>query len=480
MLLAGVIRKWRGRWHEAALVVGIAVGYTLYLFASQYQNLYYDAELYWKLGHRFYQDGHFSLLAYDDSLRGYAYPLLNFVSLAVRKALHLPAVVVVKVLNAAMAGLLFGLVGPRVWQAATGAGQPPAIARRLVWAGLVFIFWRDYFNFSLSDFPALLALAVALWQVQRRRVSGVALAGMALALALNIRPIYLVAVPPVLALALLGHTRSEWLRRLAVLALGAGLVLTPQWLINRRHFGANTPLVLSRSKELLIHNLYLKQLKWGLLYRKYETSVGRELPTGQILFLDEQGRAVLQAEQVDQFESASQYLRTVAHYPGVLARTYAWHLFSGLDISHPTPYLRRWAPAPWLAALNYSLWFWAALVVIGGGWPTRRQALMLAALLLSCLAVLPLAMEVRFLLPLHLLLLALVAFGAVPGWAMASRARLIIVGVSYVVFLPTCFHLSARVLRTIEPRFEAYLLPASGIVGSTQSASDIQGKVKAQ
>ena len=444
------------------MALGIGAVYALYLLTSEYHNLYYDAELYWQSGHRFYHNGHFSLLAYDDSLRGYSYPLLNFASLAVRKALHLPAVTVVKVLNAAMAGWLFGWVGPRLWQVSTGATRPLSLASRVVWAGLGFVFWRDYFNFSLSDFPALLALAAALWQAQRRSAWGAALAGLALALAFNIRPVYLVAVPPAVVLVLLGQTRSKWLPRLVVFGLAAGLVLTPQWLINRRHFGASTPLVLSQSKELHIHNLYLKQLKWGLLYRKYETSVGGALPTGQVLFLDKQGQAVLQAEQVAQFASAGQYLRTAARYPGVIAQAYGWHLFGGLDISHPTPYLHRWAPSPWLLALNYSLWFWAALVVIGAGWPTRRQALVLAALLLPCMAVLPMSMEVRFLLPLHLLILAVVAFGPWPAWATASKRRVTVVGLTYGLFLLVCFSLSARITRVVEPRFQAYLLPSAG------------------
>ena len=457
MLLAGVIRKWRGRWHEAALVVGIAAGYTLYLFASQYQNLYYDAELYWKLGHRFYQDGHFSLLAYDDSLRGYAYPLLNFVSLAVRKALHLPAVVVVKVLNAAMAGLLFGLVGPRVWQAATGAGQPPAIARRLVWAGLVFIFWRDYFNFSLSDFPALLALAVALWLVQRPRLEAALLAGGALALALNIRPIYLASVLPVLGLfGLSSRARPAVGPRALALALGAALVLAPQFFINQRHFQVASPLVLSQSKALGIHSLYLQKLKWGLLHEKYESSVGHELPTGQLLFLDAAGAAVLRAEGLTEISSPGQYFGLLARHPLTLAGIYARHLFAGLDISHPTPYLKRWAPSRALQLLNYALWFRAVLVALRRR-PTAREALVLAALLLPCLAVVPMSMEVRFLLPLHLLLLSLVAFGQWPEWAWRGRRKLALLLV-FGLHLAGCVGLSHRIRQDVEPRFRSYLL----------------------
>ncbi|GAA4356870.1 hypothetical protein GCM10023185_21070 [Hymenobacter saemangeumensis] len=445
------------RWEEGLLAGAITLVYLLYLLTSEYQNLYYDAENYWQLSHRFYQQGRFSLLGYDDALRGYAYPLVNFLCLVVRKALDWPAVRVVKLLNAGLAGLLFGVVGPRLWQAATDSPSLPSVARRLLWAALGFVFWRDYFSFSLSDFPAVLALGVALWQAQRSTGWAALLTGLALALALNVRPIYQISALPVLGLLLLGQPKRAWAGRLMACGLGLVFILAPQWLINRRHFGANTPLVLSQSKELNIHNLYLQKLKWGLLHLKYEASVGPGLPTGQLLFLDQAGAQVLQEEGLDDFRSPGQYLQVALRHPGPFLATYARHLFAGLDISHPTPYLRRWEPSALLSGLNYSLWFWAMLVTLGGKRPRRKAALVLAGLLLPCLAVLPMSMEVRFLLPLHLLLLALVAFGPAPVWVLRSKRRLLLVAAAYGVFLLGCFALSASITRAVEPRFQGYL-----------------------
>ena len=464
-LFAGLFRAARGRQSAAPVALAIAAGYAGYLLTSEYQNLYYDAEMYWQLGHRFYQQGRFNLLAYDDALRGYAYPLVNFGCLALRKLFNVPAVTVVKLLNAGLAGTLFGIVGPRLWQATMGQARLPTVARRLLWAGLGFVFWRDYFNFSLSDFPALLALGIALWQAQRPKWGAALVAGLALALALNVRPIYQASALPVGLLLLLGIPRRDWLVRMAVFGLGLAVVLAPQGLINRRNFGVSSPLVISQSKELNIHSLYLQKLKYGLLHLKYESSVGRELPTGQLLFLDAEGLGVLQAENIRDFTTPGQYLRVVARHPVVLGSVYARHLFAGLDISHPTPYLRRWAPSAWRNGLNYTLWFWAVLVVVGHGWPTRRQALVLAALLLPCLAVLPMSMEVRFLLPLHLLLLALVSFGPWPTQAFTTKRRLVAVGLAYGLFLMSSFALSGYITRAVEPRFQAYLLPGPVVQG---------------
>lgn len=449
-------RPW---WQEGKLAVGIALAYALYLFSTEYHNLYYDAEDYWQLGHRFVRNGRFELLGYDDAMRGYVFPLVNFLCLAVRKALDWPAVTVVKLLNAALAGLLFGVVGPRLWQASTSAPQLPSLSRQLAWAALSFVFWRDYFNFSLSDFPAVLALGAGLWLVQRPRFGAALFAGAALALAVNIRPIYLASVLPALGLLLVGvpRLRPAFSARLVGLALGAALVLAPQFLINRQHFNANTPLVLAQSKTLGIHNLYLQKLKWGLMHEKYESSVGRELPTGQLLFLDAKGAAVLHAEGSTEIDSPGQYLGLLARHPLTLAGLYARHLFAGLDISHPTPYLKRWNPSRLLQLLNYTLWFWAALVALRRR-PTARVALVLAALLLPCLAVVPMSMEVRFLLPLHLLLLALVAFGQWPAWAWQGRRKLALLLV-FGFYLMSCFGLSHSIKQAVEPRFRPYLLP---------------------
>lgn len=451
-------------WRQDALLSGaIVLGYAFYLFTSEYHQLYYDAGDYWQLGHRFYQHGHFNLLAYDDALRGYAYPLVNFACLVVRRALNLEAVTLVKLMNAALAGLLFGIVGPRLWQITTGSA-PRSVFQKLLWTGLAFVFWRDYFNFSLSDFPALTALGVGLWLVQRNQRSAVFLAGVALALSLNVRPIYLASVPAVLCLLLFQMPLPAWPRRLMLFISGAALVLAPQWLINRQHFAANSPLVLSESKTLNIHNLYLQKLKWGMLHQKYESSVGGGLPTGQLLFLNEEGWAVLHAEGVQEFASFPHYLGAVARHPAVFAKAYTRHLFAGLDISHPTPYLRRWAPSVWLQVLNYSVWFWAALVALRRQ-PSGRTTLVLAAVLLPCLAVLPMSMEVRFLMPLHLLLLALVAFGSWPGWAVQGNRGwgLLLV---YGGFVASCFALSTNIKQAVDSRFRPYVLPADAKGGA--------------
>jgi hypothetical protein len=72
------------------------------------------------------------------------------------------------------------------------------------------------------------------------------------------------------------------------------------------------------------------------------------------------------------------------------------------------------------------------------------------------------SMEVRFLLPLHLLLLALVAFGQLPGWAWRGRHRLGLLLV-FGGYLAGCVWLSGRIRHDVEPRFRPYLLGAAKV-----------------
>ncbi|MDQ2795267.1 MAG: hypothetical protein M3Y12_14845, partial [Bacteroidota bacterium] len=172
--------------------------------------------------------------------------------------------------------------------------------------------------------------------------------------------------------------------------------------------------------------------------------------------LDAAGAEMLRTEGRTEIDSPGQYLGLIVRHPLTLAGSYARHLFAGLDISHPTPYLKRWAPARLPQLLNYGLWFWAGLVALRRR-PTAREALVLAGLLLPCLAVIPMSMEVRFLLPLHLLLLALVAFGQAPAWAWRGRRKLGLLLV-FGLYLGGCLWLSHRIMQDVEPRFRPYLL----------------------
>ncbi|PJJ59898.1 hypothetical protein CLV45_1320 [Hymenobacter chitinivorans DSM 11115] len=414
----------------------------------------YDALGYWTLTERFFRAGSFHFLAYDDALRGYLLPLLNLPAKAVAHFTGAAPLTLTRLMGAAYAALLFGWAGPALWLRLFPRHRLDWLPR-LAFAGLGFLFWRDYFNFVLSDFPAVLALVLSLWLVLGRGGPGAAvLAGAGLMAAANIRPVYLLAAPAVLLLSVLHVPGPRRLGQLGGLLLGAALLGGPQLLLNQRHHHVATPLVLSRDARLPTANLYLAQLGWGLVIQKYETSLDPAFPAPRMLYTDPAGQALLQRLHTRHFTSYAQYAAATRREPLAFVALYGRHLFNGLDVQYPSPFVTRiTARSPWLAGLHYSVWFVALVVAAAGGRAVDgRSLLTVAALLLPCLAALPIAMECRFLLPLHLLLYAVACFGGAqwrPAWTALPWPRIALLMAGYAVFVLLCLRLSTQTQRQL-------------------------------
>jgi hypothetical protein len=435
--------------------------YGSYLPFSSYDALYYDANNYWELGRQYGKTGAFQFLSFSDSMRGYFFPLLLAPLAILGPHIDCSPIALMRPLGAMMAAALFGALGPALWQA-VGAPAAPGVPlfRRLVFGLLGFALWRDYFNFSLTDFPALFALATALWALLSKRSVGTALlSGVALGAAVNMRPVLLAALPFVGLLALLpgpGQIRrgDAWAQRGAVV-LSLAIVLAPQLYLNKHHFGVSTPWVLARHSNEGT-DLYLKQLSWGLQYQKYETNIGNDYPAAEMFFLDQSGAALLNAREGGQLGSKSQYLALALQHPLPMLGVWQRHLFNGLDLQYPSPYIQKVYVRTWpLAWLNYTVLF-GGLVVILSKLRRRRAGLrvwlVLAALLMPCLAAVPVAVECRFFLPLHLVLSSAIAFGAHPvrAWRAATGWRRLGWVVTYAAVVTTCFMASAHAQSSLE------------------------------
>ncbi len=436
----------------------VLLAYLIYLPNTSYWRQYYDAAAYWNFGTKYYTTGHFDFESYTTLLRGYLFPLLLSPLTQLTKSLDWTELGITQVVGAGVAAAFFGGVAPALWQAVRG-GAPVPLGRRLLFAGFGFLLWRDYFNFSLTDFPALLALAVALIGLLRGRGFGSSLlAGLALAAAVNLRPVYQAALPAVGLLALLpppGRARWWGVVRGGGLALGLALLLLPQVYINYQQIGSWSPWVLTNRPEQ--PNLFLQQLAWGLEMQKYETSVGVDYPRAEMIFKDDAGLKLLQSTGRKEFDDVGQYVRLCLSQPGTAGGVWLRHLFNGLDVQYPTPYITEVFVLTWpLAWLNYSLIGGGGLILLGRRWrrpgPSwARPALVVLALLIPCAVTLITAMECRFLLPLHLLLSAAVAFGASPRqwWRARSRWGRAGVVLSYGVVVLLCFWISAGTQRQL-------------------------------
>ncbi|MBC6698959.1 hypothetical protein [Hymenobacter sp. BT190] len=420
------------------------------------ERMPYDAGHYWELAVALKNpDTGFSLLNFRDPTRGYCAALLQLPALIVRFITHCSMPVAAKAAGLGWAALLNAWLLPALWRSVV----PGRVAggRWLLLLLLGFAFWRDHLSFSLTDIPALTLLLLALWALCRAGLGWWLLAGLSLAAACNSRPAYVAAVPAVLALAAwwsVQHSRQQRLWRWALLLLGVALVLAPQWRINQRHFGQNTPFVLARVNPADTTPLYLKQLTWGTRVLRYDTSLQQRL-----IYADSAGLNVLQEEGIRGYSSYGQFTSILLHHPLNYTVRYLRHLFNGLDVQQPAPYLIRnyGLERPWVQLLNYTVLGIGMLVVLRRPrrWLTWPRALMLLALLLPCAAGIPTAIECRFLLPLHLLLLVVASFRFSPAaWARRLRGRpgrALAVVLAAGLWLGGCFWVSAATFRNLQP-----------------------------
>jgi hypothetical protein len=441
----------------------VAAVYLVHLFASGYDTFYYDSNEYWQAGKLFNDGGGFSLLSYDYEWRGYAIPLLSHVLDSIGNALGLGDVTVVKIFGALLAATLGVVVLPRLARALF----PNAALgwdRILALNALLFLYWRDHFDFPLADFPALLAASVGVIALLRRTAWGYAGAGIALGLAASMRGNYWFALVAAVLVAALVPLRSWSLRRRGAAAglvlAGALLASLPQVLVNQRHHDTWSPTIPIASEQHLIAT-------WlGLRAQKYETYVGpaTEYPQPAVLYLDPSTQRLLTDESISpvtrlgrlSFPSDRRYLELVVEHPITMTASYARHLFNGLDVKYPTPYIRDLdnTSTP-LSLLQYTVLFFAlarllvprARRALGGvGWPG------MVVLGSAVLGVITAQAEPRYYLPLTALAYLLVCFGPATRETLldGSKSLRVALAVSYAAFLLLCLTLSSATEDEIE------------------------------
>ena len=200
-----------------------------------------------------------------------------------------------------------------------------------------------------------------------------------------------------------------------------------------------------------------------------------------VFYLDPSTRRLLEEESIapvirlnrPSFPSSSRYLRLVLEHPLAMGASYFRHVFNGLDVKYPTPYVRDLDNKPLvLSLLNYTLLFVAlARLVL----PDARRALgrirwsgmvVLAGALVGVIAT---QAESRYYLPLTALVYLLVCFGPATraSFLGGSTVRRVAIGVAYAAFLLGCLSLSSATQEQIE-------FPESGARATARDALEVE------
>lgn len=384
----------------------------------------YDAGYYWGNSGRFTVDGTWSLWNFNDSLRGYVPALLFDAVRRIGEAFNQDLESTARIFNALLFAWIGTVLAPRVAELAWPRARFGYV-RRLLLVGLLLVFWRGYVDVPLADFPALAAALVALLAVSRAASPPwLLVAGLATALAINIRPAYLLFVPAILVLGVwngrVATPRISGLRRalgLAALVVGIAIVMVPQSIMNNKHYDLISPI------PGAAEDLTGFQLEAGLVLQRYETYVGPAERSPSMRYEDPHTVDIVKQVTADGgIDGYGDYLRIAVENPITIAGVFLRHVVNGMDQRYSSTYiydLDNGGQRP----MRIAAMLIAFLALLRIAWPAARRSLGDArwrypvALVATCVTILPSAVETRFLLPLYLLTYLLVL---APNWPVTS------------------------------------------------------------
>lgn len=440
--------------HPASLFIGTSFVFLvifLYLLLRMDYPLVYDSEIYWHLADSFNSSGGFSFLNFSVQLRGYLFPALLFLVKWLAGVFGLDARLGFVICSALFFALFTMIILP--WFFKIFLGWTPGLWQRFIPALLFFYFWRGYFIYPLTDFPALVffmigaAMLLRIFENQAGNPWSI-LVGAFFAAAVNIRPVYQIAVIFTAILFLLaGRRLGIWKLILCFLLFlfGFGLILVPQSLINQKYFDSSSPFVLAKYDADV--SLYVNQLFMGLKYQKAFANVGETYPNDVVSYR-EPVFEILPRESTRQ-RSLPAYAGIVRQHPLDMAVLYFRHLFNGIDIFFPTPYVSD--PRETLVGfsfLNYLVWFLVLYRVFRSRF--ERLSLMqfwgFVCVISPALVAIPTEVEVRFFLPMFVCVYGTAGYGIDYGSMFASlknnRVQFLRVILLGFLWLMVCFTLS--------------------------------------
>lgn len=413
----------------------------------------YDCRIYWELAKQFDGGMHFSLLNFNEALRGYLFSLLLYPSFKCSELFHLREISFCRLYLLSIFSLFYSFGLCASFRLLFKSNLRPYFH---AFFGFIFIvLWWEFFTIPLSDMAGFVFLLLSFSLLEKHKLLYYFLSGACLYAAFNIRLVYIVAIPFYLLLYFVSiKSQINKIRLVLVSLLGFLLLASPQIYINAHNFNTYSLLVPTHlSKVTGGKSLYLMQLNWGLSMQKYETNIGSEYPIPQIRYLDVKGQQLSIIHGNKDFVSYAEYFNFCISHPDV-SLLYLKHVFNGFDITTPKAYLSNtiYHRSNVLKWFNYSLLFIGFLGLIFR-FKESSFLLKIVTAMIFCVVVIiiPTATETRFYLPLHFVFYA---FGihflqniSVLNWNVKSWILLFL---CYFCFIGLCYFRSNATRGQIE------------------------------
>ncbi len=408
-----LVRLRRNRTPSWALPGGLLLVAVAVFATAGRRPFVYDSLHYWTIAGSYVDSsGGFSITNFSDGLRGYSWPLVLYGVQRLATAVGVAPEAGALMLNSALLAVLCVLCLPALAARLLARPVNPLMTPVLcVFA--VRVLWGGYASYPLTDVPAALLVICAGLLLWRPSVPSAVSAGLAVGLAANMRPAFLLACGVAVGIAA-ARTRLPRLAngsRAASAAAGAILVVLGCAVA----FGPQIAVNVARHDVLALipvgsGDIARLQFAEGLRYQKYATTLDAERGDPGLFYCDPAGARLLASVQQSDASlgSPADYVRFMAEHPfqalGVVGRRVA----NGVYNDASTPYLPGGTPAPTLGVLAVLVISVGA--VLGFRSVRGRDSLLLLVLVLApAAAAVTAIVETRFFLPVSLLGVALVA-----------------------------------------------------------------------
>jgi len=407
-------------------------------------------------------------------LRGYFLPLILQVPIQLSNLTGLDELTCYRFLSAIMASVCFAVLFPFCFEQLFGFRARPWT--KLIFALLVTFFWYGNYAYPLSDFPALTfflsGLTLCLVAVRSDRglwAKGglIIAAGVCLAAATSIRISYLIPffISLVFLLLRLTFSKNTMIAKSVLpllLIAGCVIVFVPQALSNKIHYQENTPFQINRLADNT--SLTKAQLYYGFVVQRIDfgniESPDQSVPA--LVFRDYQGLEIaekymekygISASNVSTAPLARIAVDIVVHQPLDIAAIYIRHVFNGLDVVYPYGYVPDFHSKDQIIYrfVNYTLWFLAISLLWRRGINLRQDRHAIIGcfiVMLPALVAIPSQMEIRFFLPIHMLLYAWVSFMLLSKRDHCKQLLTWRSAISYISFIVVCFAWSSYLFST--------------------------------
>lgn len=386
------------------------VGWSVYFVAADRRPLNYDSLGYWQLSEKLSTP--VSFWNHEDDLRGYSWPWAIRLARTVIRPVTTDPEIVARAISLFVFPTLLCIAVPKLASRLSPTARL-TVPRILLLNVLFFFGWRHDAFYTLSDGPALLAMTLGiLLVISRPGLKMAMLAGVLLGLAANARPAYLLSAGAAIGLVfLVERGGKQILKCSAMMTLGILLALVPQSIANAENHGTFSPFPVGSG------NLSQMQLRFGLQMYRYDTYVGDLDVFGgpSVIYQTPELRRYITESFPEGGPEFRDFISIVADRPLDLIDAYSRHLLSGLDVRFAGTYIENF-DVPWFVpVVNFALLSLAILSIARRRVRHRKVrwrgpgTYVLALGVIACGPALLGATEVRFLLPIHLALLAFFA-----------------------------------------------------------------------